>query len=303
MNAAGIYTDFQGLERLKGEARGSTPSKAAVDEVARQFEALFLQMVLRSMREASLGDDGLMESDATRDYRELFDSQLAINLAQSRSLGIAEIIGRQIGAAGDAGIGDREVPAAAPARKHGSVAAAAHTNAGNERTQSPASPAEFTTWLWPDAVRAGRKLGVDPEMLVAQAALETGWGRSVMQHPDGRSSFNLFGIKADPGWAGNRVTKDTLEYEDGIVVKRRAEFRAYESCSEAFEDYARFLHTPRYQAARAQAADASTFAHALQKAGYATDPTYGKKINDIMNGTTLAQAMSGLKSAGARTIR
>jgi flagellar protein FlgJ len=153
--------------------------------------------------------------------------------------------------------------------------------AATGRTGTPAfaTQAEFLDTLRPHAEAAGRRLGVDADLLLAQAALETGWGRGIIQHPDGRSSHNLFGIKADGRWDGPRATVQTLEYEQGIAVRRQAPFRAYGSFAESFRDYADFiLGNDRYQPALAQAASPAGYMRALQEAGYATDPQYAEKV-------------------------
>ena len=146
-------------------------------------------------------------------------------------------------------------------------------------------------------------MGADPRALLAQAALETGWGRAILQHPDGRSSNNLFNIKADHRWDGERVSVNTLEYRDGVARQEQANFRAYDSLAESFEDYVTFLRgSPRYREALARAGDGQAFAAALQKAGYATDPAYGAKIARIMGSDTLGEAMGSIKLSQAGTL-
>jgi peptidoglycan hydrolase FlgJ len=286
LNSA-VYTDFQSLARLRQEAGGERPSAAAIEQVATQFEALFLQMVLKSMREAGFGES-MMDSEQSRNYRELFDSQLAITLANRRSLGIADLIVRQLGIADDdatiafAEQGDTPLAISATA----AVAKQTDPNLADE-----ISPAGFVQELWEHAQQAGRSLGANPEILIAQAALETGWGKSVIHNGDGSSSFNIFGIKATSDWDGEQVAKTTVEYEGGVIMKKRAQFRSYASYAEAFDDYVQLLQSPRYEQTRAVASDPVSYSLALQQAGYATDPNYGKKINAIMGGDTLAQAL------------
>ena len=141
---------------------------------------------------------------------------------------------------------------------------------------------EFVRELWPAASRAGAELGVDPELLIAQAALETGWGRAIVHDGQGRSSHNLFGIKADSRWSGSRISVKSLEYEGGVAVRARAHFRSYDSFDQSFDDYAAFVRTsPRYGDALRQASDPQAYMHALQAAGYATDPHYAAKVLHI----------------------
>ncbi len=123
---------------------------------------------------------------------------------------------------------------------------------------------------------------MDPELLIAQAALETGWGRAIVHDGQGRSSHNLFGIKADSRWSGSRISVNSLEYEDGVAVRARAHFRSYDSFDQSFDDYAALVRaSPRYRDALRQASDPRAYMHALQSAGYATDPLYAAKVLDI----------------------
>ena len=327
---ASIYTDLQGLAGLRREAQQKSP--AAMREAARQFEALLVQMMLKSMRAAKLGD-GLADSDQSALYQEMYDKQLSLEMTRQRGLGLAEMIVKQLG--GSSASAPPALSGISPALQAlrsqlPAVNAVSSSNqalpggAGNPPAPvSPSAPSAgtsadvstpqaFVQSVWPHAQQAARDLGVKPEVLVAQAALETGWGRSVMQHPDGRSSNNLFGIKARPGWDGQQVSVQTLEYANGIPVRSRASFRAYGSFADSFSDYVAFLKSnPRYRDALAQAGNPNTFTAALQQAGYATDPAYARKINAIVNGNTLQNAVTQLnqpseiaelKSADARPL-
>ena len=144
-----------------------------------------------------------------------------------------------------------------------------------------ASPEEFVATMLPMAERAAERLGVDPRYLVAQAALETGWGRSIIRQDDGSSSHNLFGIKAH-GWGGESARTVTTEFYNGRPVKEQAQFRSYGSYAQSFDDYANFLQSNgRYQEALQTADNPDKFMHELQQAGYATDPQYARKVNQI----------------------
>lgn len=300
---ARIYTDFQGLTDLKREARRE--SSSALREVAEQFEAMFLRMLLKNMREASLGD-GLFDSDQTRFYQDMFDQQLSIHLARGRGLGIADMLERQLGGKGLPPAGRSEADKAVPASglepgalpvRHEPLPSASES--APEPSPTFESREDFVRTLWPHAERVGRELGVKPEVLLAQAALETGWGRHVITAPDGRSSHNLFNIKADGRWNGERMMVSTLEYQDGVAVRQRASFRAYGSYAESFTDYADFLRSnPRYREALRQAGNAEAFVNELQRAGYATDPKYAEKISMILNSDVLNADSAGLKNAG-----
>ncbi|MFT4246801.1 MAG: flagellar assembly peptidoglycan hydrolase FlgJ [Pseudomonas sp.] len=154
------------------------------------------------------------------------------------------------------------------------------------------TPEHFVAKIWPHAQRAARELGVDPRALVAQAALETGWGRRGIRDRDGNSANNLFGIKAT-GWKGERVSTSTHEYVAGQRRTERADFRAYASPADSFADYVRLLkNSPRYQGALNAGDDVRRFASELQRAGYATDPAYARKIHAIANGPTLDRALA-----------
>jgi flagellar protein FlgJ len=300
---ASVYTDFQGLARLRAEAGKETPQ--AIKETARQFEALFVQMMLKAMREASPGD-GMFDSDQVGLYREMYDRQVALDLVKGRGLGIADMLTRQLGSQTEAtddpathehalrGGTAAAVPYPVPARPNdAAVEQAAELPAADWQ---PQTTAEFIQDVWPHARRGAEVLGVDPGVLVAQAALETGWGRKVIQRPDGRNSFNLFNIKADARWDGERVSVNTLEYEHGVAGRQRATFRAYDSIAAAVNDYVEFLQTnPRYRQALERAADPQAFLQGLKEAGYATDPDYVGKIRTIMDQGSFSRQVSELK--------
>ncbi len=329
-----VYTDFQGLGRLRAKARQDSPG--ALREVASQFEGLMLQMMLKGMRQASLGE-GLLDNDQTRFYRDLYDQQLALHLGAQDSLGLADLLVQQLG--GDKvatpavqpdpvvsfyhGYPKRDSPtaplhntllvntaeAARPLRPEPfeRVPAVESGSASNTELQvalpeSP-SPEVFIERLGPLAQQVAARIGVAPEVLLAQAALETGWGRKVIHQPDGSSSYNLFGIKADHRWGGDTVKVTTVEYEDGIAVRQQAAFRAYGSYRESFEDYVNFLKVnPRYREALTKASDPPSFAAALQKAGYATDPAYGDKIVSILARDPLRKGLEPLKVAESEPL-
>ncbi len=279
--SAGIYTDLHGLGRLREAARADSTSPETLREVARQFESLFIQMMLKNMRAASFGDE-LFDSDQTTHYREMFDSQISLHLGQKGGFGLADLLVRQLGGEGAQPAPAARVTAAEAAPGPASVAA-----------EPPiATPEEFVRVLGPHAGEAAARLGIEPEVLLAQAALETGWGRRMITRPDGSPSYNLFGIKADGRWDGDRVSAMTLEYEDGIASRRSESFRAYASYAESFTDYVNFLQAgPRYQDALTHGGDRQRFIDGLHRAGYATDPEYANKINRILNNELLSGAV------------
>ncbi len=166
-------------------------------------------------------------------------------------------------------------------------------NEQNEKTIFN-SPDEFIQTMRPHAERAAREIGVDPDLLIAQAALETGWGKKVIRHPDGSNSHNLFGIKASHGWKGDSVNVGSLEYRNGVVRKEVSAFRSYSSFTESFKDYVEFIKTqPRYENAINQAGNRKAYIRGLQSAGYATDPNYANKIMNILERKSLQSAWKG----------
>ena len=298
LDMAQVYTDFSGLAAMRARARED--ENAALDQVSRQFESLFVQMMLKSMRDASLGE-GLLDSKQSEFYREMYDKQIAMDMANGDGIGLAAVIKRQLGrgiAPEYEGLQPREylgmpvVEESVPgtARNGGGEAQKAAALASTD-ARFDGDPETFLRELWPAAEQAAAKLGLAPEALLSQAALETGWGRHVMRHRDGASSHNLFGIKADRRWQGDKVHVSTLEYRDGVALNTRANFRAYQSFEHSFQDYVAFLErNPRYRDALETTADPAAYFDALQRAGYATDPAYADKIKRILDSEPVQRA-------------
>ncbi|WP_324780764.1 flagellar assembly peptidoglycan hydrolase FlgJ [Thiobacillus sedimenti] len=278
--ASRFALDVQSVGQLKLEAKQSSPE--ALRAAAQQFEAVFLNMMMKSMREAT-PQDGMLDSEQTRMYTSMLDQQLTQKLA-TRGIGLADVMVRQLsrtlnlaapGAAAQLGEG----PAAA--LPPGTVAPSAVPQAADAPRSGdvPAHVGAFVRKLLPHAEAASAASGIPARFMVGQAALETGWGRSEIRGPDGRNSHNLFGIKAGPSWKGRTVDVVTTEYVNGRPQKQVASFRAYDSYADAFRDYANLLRgQARYQNAIAGGQDAAGFAQGLQQAGYATDPAYANKL-------------------------
>ena len=323
--SAFVYTDLQGLSGLRQQARQESPD--AIREAAKQFEAVFIQMMLKSMRAASPSEDGgIMDSDQTRLYRDLYDQQIALSMAKQGKLGLADTIARQLGGEGvnppvrptsPEIVGDplatlRQVqrirsnvamPAAAMPARPAAVQTENPAYPLSDAPYKPGSPVAFVRRMWPHAQEAARRLGVAPEVLIAQAAHETAWGRSVPRFADGRTSHNLFGIKASRGWEGERVVNSTFEFVNGVAVRLKDGFRAYPSYADSFNDYVRFLQVnPRYGQALDSVGDGFSYLRELQRAGYATDPAYARKIQGLMNGPAFDEALGTLKSALGQPI-
>lgn len=304
-------------------------TRADIGKAARELETQFAHMLIKSMRSASLGDP-MLGDDTT--YREMYDRQLATELTRGRGLGLAPMIARQLER--DNGAQPASGAAALPLRTPGTAAPAmplplaspvgalplAPSSSGvsmpaidlppppmsapapGVATACPdvpldcSSPEAFVQSIWPQAQKTAAELGVPARALVAQAALETGWGRRLANR-EGVSSHNLFGIKAGGRWRGERMSSATHEFVDGVRRRERADFRAYGSTADSFDDYARLLDNPRYAAAREAGNDTRRFAAALQQAGYATDPHYAAKITAIANGATLDRALAAMPAA------
>lgn len=328
--------DIHNLDSLRKRALGN--DKDALKEVAQQFESLFTNMLMKSMREANavFETDSPLNNRYTQFYRGMQDQQFASDISQSGSLGLADVIVQQLSndggnylpaaalkgdraplnnilstsAAGkDAGSTKIDVTKAAdmtstkpaplplaekklaadkvqtvktdPAGK--TVAAAATEKSEEQPKVMFSSPEEFITALTPFAKDIAKKLSVSPTVLLAQAALETGWGKKVSTSADGSSSHNLFNIKADKRWQGPTATVDTLEFINGVAKREKHQFRSYNGFQESFEDFANFLQSnDRYSDALAKSENPAHFLNGLQDAGYATDPNYAAKIQNVM---------------------
>lgn len=332
-DTAAIYTDFNGLAKLKQGAREQSPE--AIKEVAKQFESVFLTMVLKSMRQAKLAD-GVMDSKQSEFYQDMYDQQMAIHLAGKPGIGLADLIAQQLSPkqkrddddkqqAGDllnralstgqvvrqANSGNDNMPYRLKAKQP----LAEHGLSGLQENLAPVQPPRktsnaslqtipaqtndmdisankelFISQLLPYAQHAADTLGVDANVLLAQAALETGWGKSVIKNAKGENSFNLFNIKADRSWQGKQARVSTLEFDGGVARKEMAGFRSYESYKESFDDYVDFIKSnPRYSEALKKADNAAHYVRELQKAGYATDPRYAEKIMTIYNSRIAGQ--------------
>ncbi|GAA0815477.1 flagellar assembly peptidoglycan hydrolase FlgJ [Colwellia asteriadis] len=353
--------ELNGLNSIRQQSReGSEEAKdGALKEAAQQFEAIFMKMLLSSMRKAQdvLESDSPFNSQSTKFYRDMHDQQMAVELSSNGSLGLTDLIVRQLG--GDSG----NFKPSSVLRNDGNLAATddvslnhvslnhvnntddttGKTSAGkrntlienmlarsnqlneqiqpeidipfagnyngnnyaqsavmgqfNQKTVNKSSRSESVNSLTPDtgttfnepkdfvsaltepAKKVQQQLGVPFEVVIAQAALETGWGQKIIKQSDGTSSNNLFNIKADNRWGGDKVTKDTLEFEQGAMVKKSEPFRTYSSMHDSVNDYINFLsNSDRYQDALQNSGNVEHFLHGLQKAGYATDPQYANKI-------------------------
>ena len=347
--------DLNGLNAIRQQSRETDgeAKQEALKEAAQQFEAIFMKMLLSSMRKAQevLESDSPFNSQSTKFYRDMHDQQMAVELSSNGSLGLTDLIVRQLG--GDNGKfkpssvlrndgnlsttntnntaenlekekqhnsliekmlidnsqikPDIDIPFAGNFQVNNNVGSQISSVSSlsikdlnkevDKRTskditksqsvnnlaplsaQSFDKPKDFVTALIEPAQKVQKTLGVPFEVVIAQAALETGWGQKIIKDDDGGSSNNLFNIKADSRWSGEKITKDTLEFEQGAMVKKSEPFRTYQSINDSVDDYINFLSTnERYQDALQDSGNVERFLQGLQKAGYATDPQYADKI-------------------------
>jgi flagellar protein FlgJ len=296
--------DVRDMGSLKQSARAGSPE--ALKTAATQFEAMFVNMMLKSMREAT-PQDGLMDSQQSKTFQTMLDQQTSQNIAK-KGIGLADMLVRQLSAKTDAAAldiggqpGDRTSGANAGsfagmaslmdaklqraiAAAGGNAAAAAvtSTDSANKGSQAP-HVRSFQDKLAAHAEEASKATGIPAKFMLGQAALESGWGKREIKGRDGTNSHNLFGIKAGGDWKGKVVEATTTEYINGKAQTRVERFRAYDSYADSFKDYARLLASnPRYEKVLASAGDATSFAKGLQKAGYATDPNYATKLASII---------------------
>lgn len=290
-----VYTDLSSLKELKGKVNSGDSD--AIEQVAQQFEAIFIQMMLSGMRKTievneEYGNDKSM-------YYDLFDKQVAMNLSASGGIGLARTMMLQGGEEDlklsnttqsdsiivkKTVIEDDAVNREKLLTKNSDEINVIKSSIQTDKAQlNFNSPMEFIQTIWDLAKDVIKESGLNPKAILAQAALETGWGKSIIKSVSGDSSFNLFGIKSDQGWKGEQTVANTLEYADGVMKMSREEFRSYDSIKESVQDYVNFLKSnQRYSEVLKQSSNPNAYVTELQKAGYATDPDYATKIQSIM---------------------
>jgi flagellar protein FlgJ len=307
--AANTYSNVNGLAALKKDP--SSPE--AIAAVAQQVDALFLQMMLKSMRDAN-AESGEPTSNEMGMYQDMFDKQISLQLSQRGGLGIGTQLTRQLAAQAAAASGHKPDAAAKELSGVGRFGAPATLGAPGEsgaqkadkdgespaKSGSSATPStsmlqdaiQFVGAMLPTIQRAAASLGVSPVGMLAQAALETGWGKRMPHTADGAPSLNMFGIKADDHWTGARASANTVEFSGGVATARRASFRAYGSVEESVSDFASLLqNAPRYRNALAGGENTEGYINAMGNAGYATDPQYASKLKDMVNSSTFRTAL------------
>ena len=275
-----LASDSRGLESLRRNA--AQDPKAAVRDAAKQFESLFMNELLKSMRSASMSS-GMMDNETTKLGTEMLDAQLC-NKMSGQSGGLADIIAKQLER--HMGLSPGPIPSTTPANTSLPVI--------SQPQSTPKIPEKSAAGFVQQHTRAARaaeaQTGIPAAFMIAQSAHETGWGKKEIIGRDGTNSNNLFGIKAGANWTGATVDVPTTEYIGGRPQKVVQKFRAYASHAESFADYAKLMKdSPRYQNVVAAGADAKGFAQGLQKAGYATDPAYAEKLSRVINTTLRLQ--------------
>lgn len=359
-NVQDTYLDVNSLDSVKAMGRAKDPQ--ALKEIARKFEGMFVQQMLKTMREANevFSQGNYFDSSTTRFHRDMLDQQMVLNLTSGRGIGLADHFYQQMMQSYGAGMKKPEgaqgaegslsidgslpdavqyqqsaaMPPVAPADKDiyangleslnawvmdfmrmsdnsdalGADDESSRTTAPFPHAYIPAllakpqmvsarsshkasvsdSQENFVMMLRPHAEKAAAELHINPDVLIAQVALETGWGKHVIHDHKGENSYNLFNIKASSGWQGDKVNVTTLEYRDGIAANEKADFRKYTNYAESFSDYVNLMkNSPRYQQALEAGKDSSAYAEALQSAGYATDPLYARKIKSLLNSDSI----------------
>jgi flagellar protein FlgJ len=279
--------DPRSLQALKSQA--ARDPKAAAHEAAKQFEAMFMQQMLKTMRESTM-NSGLLDNQGTKLGNEMLDGEWA-NKLSGQPGGLSDIIARQMER--QMGLDPGPIPKADSANT---------APVDPARPDAPVGPpqkaaAQFVSQHQQAALAAQATSGIPATFMIAQAAHETGWGRKEIRNPDGSSAHNLFGIKAGANWTGPTTDVTTTEYIGGQPRRVVQSFRAYSSYAESFADYAQMMKaSPRYQNVVAAGNDAKGFAQGLQKAGYATDPAYAQKLGHVINTTQRLQRDLGLAS-------
>lgn len=360
------YLNQQGLNSIKALGRDQDPQ--AIKEVAKKFEAMFVQQMLKTMRDANdvFEQGSYFNSQESRFHRDMMDQQMVLNLTSGAGIGLAtQFYNQMMRAYGhavdkptavtgelddvvrhDSASSAERVPTALDALMKAYIQETGDTGAppsdmepqdnsahgmglqglgippmlmkpsaqsqraisGSTKAGIADSPEQFVALLKPHAQKAAQELNISPDVLIAQVALETGWGKHVIHHKNGANSFNLFNIKAGSSWQGNKVNVSTLEYQGGVAAVEKADFRQYNDYAESFSDYVRLMKTsPRYQGVLESGKDSAAYAEALQSAGYATDPQYARKIKQLLNSDVIrgvrdfAQQVTGDTLSSTRT--
>jgi len=282
-----LAIDSRSLDNLKRSAKDNSPE--SIKAAAKQFEALFMNMMLKSMRQAG-GQNGAFDNEQTRTFTSMLDQQLTQNMS-SRGVGLADMLVKQMtnnSISQALSTGDDAHPIASSVRGinsyRDSLKLEQHPVASTKEDSLTSNHVrEFQEKLEAHAEEASKATGIPAKFMLGQAALETGWGKKQIKTVDGSESHNVFGVKATSAWKGKTVNAVTTEYVNGVAQRKIETFKAYDSYGDAFKDYANMLtKNPRYGNVIANSKDATSFAYGMQKAGYATDPHYANKLSKII---------------------
>lgn len=353
---AGNYLDIAGIQQLKAHAGANPEDKEALKQAAEHFESIFINMMLQSMRKANAAfeEGNPMHSNTTKFFRDMYDQQLATDMASKGSLGLSELIVQQLSDDPEryrngttlrndatferhqfgntpqrdtqgADVLNQQATAKPPqnasildptlmttggvknhfnqmvddAFKHvGLTVSQTATDVAQQQKKEPVdfdTPKDFVSQIWGHAKKAASEIGLNPAVMVAQSALETGWGKHIIEDKNGESSFNLFNVKAHRDWDGAKAAQSTLEFENGLPVRKIEPFRVYDNFSESFDDFVSFLRSNgRYDEALEQTDNTEQFLQSLQEAGYATDPNYADKILGILQSNSFKTMIGDL---------
>ncbi|MCR8921393.1 flagellar assembly peptidoglycan hydrolase FlgJ [Dasania sp. GY-MA-18] len=302
------YTDLNSLNAIR--SLGRSDKNAALEEVAKQFESMLVRMMMKSMRDANevFAKGNMLSSPTTSMYQQMYDDQLAVSLTKGRGMGIGDLMVKQlqrrfgIEQQDNTSAKQQELirpeqstPAQSTPAPLPSAAAVQATEAVKETVSFDGTVSDFVNKLYAMAKTAADKLAIEPKALLAQAALETGWGKKMTQASNGESSLNLFNIKASSDWQGDTVSVATLEFKNNLPVQEQANFRSYNNIQQSFDDYVDFIMgRGRYDKAL-QAKDGEQYIQELAKAGYATDPKYAEKIMRIANSSAMNNAIASVE--------
>jgi len=286
-----LAADASSLGKLKLQAGQNSP--AAIRETAKQFESLFMRELIKSMREATL-KSGMLDNPGSDLGTDLLDQQFAVQMS-GKPGGLSDLIAAQLSRQMGVQPADSKTPLDAGKLSDAPLTQLQRSNslaAYGKNSTKPAtlSQSSFVNRHTQAAIRIEKETGIPASYMVGQAGHETGWGQHEIKLRGGKPSYNLFGIKAGPGWKGKVAEVTTTEYINGVEQKKMAKFRAYESYEESFRDYAKLItQSPRYAKVTAQTGSALAFATSLQKAGYATDPQYATKLSRAIEATQRLQ--------------
>ncbi len=277
-----MAADANSLNNLKYAARDNSPE--SIKAAAVQFEALMINMMLKSMRDAT-PKEGMFDSEQSRTFVSMLDQQLSQQIA-SRGTGLADMLARQLQIK-QSSVTPEQLDSLAPTQRNMPLATSPTANTAFQSPSVPQNAREFVQQMSQHAEAASQDSGIPANLMLGQAALETGWGKRQITGTDGTASNNLFGIKATSSWKGKTVEALTTEYINGVPQKRIEKFRAYDSYADSFRDFANMMrNNPRYDNVMSNTGSTAGYAQAMQDAGYATDPQYASKLQRVINSIT-----------------